>query len=194
MARRTGSVTTADVLDAIPEADHNPDALRGVVAELAQRGIAVRGRPSVAGPTPDIGAARTAEDAAATGDSVRAYFTEISTEPLLTAEDERRLARAIEEWRYVLGVCGMADGRPPGEILARCLERFRDLEEAYFAIAAFAGAPRVPDSERTADPAFRAAGDYVRASALQRAAARMPGGRGGSGGDSRAGRAATAAG
>ena len=158
-ARRTGRVSAADVLETIPQTVSSEDAMREAVAELSRRGVVVRGAARNTHAAEAVGAVRAEADA--TDDPVRAYLQEIGREPLLTADDERTLARAVEEWRYADGVCGMAGGASPGSMIVRCLERFRALQPVYFAVASCAGVPRGPDSQRIADNAFRECVDYM---------------------------------
>jgi RNA polymerase primary sigma factor len=105
--RQRGYVTSDELLQAVAEAEEASEAIDAVYAALAAAGIPVR----------DLADDMTSEDDAASassvdldeglsdallGDSVRLYLREIGQVPLLTPEQEQKLARAIAEGQSAL--------------------------------------------------------------------------------------------
>jgi len=130
--RRSGSVTAEDVLEAIPDAEANRERLSSVISQLSENGISVR-VDAVAGREANSvvdAARRIVDEAAGIDDPVRMYLREIGKVPLLTADDEKRLSRAIEEWLLVEQIvedCGGVAGEYPtgGQVCVERLWRFR---------------------------------------------------------------------
>ena len=105
--RRSGQVSAEDVLAAIPEAETSRERLSAIVAQLSENGITVRidsDGDSRAASAAVEEARRIVDEAVGIDDPVRMYLREIGKVPLLTAQDEKRLARAMEERDHLIKV------------------------------------------------------------------------------------------
>ncbi len=164
--RRSGQVTAEDVLVAFPQAETSRERLSSVIAQLSENGISVRIDSSAGREASSVvdAARRIVEDAAGIDDPVRMYLREIGKVALLTAADEKRLSRHIEEWRHVEEIVDAFEekhARPPryGEILAELLRQLYQERRIYQAVARNLGLPRQAISERIAEPSFRSSLD-----------------------------------
>ena len=166
--RRKGHVSAEDVLAAVPEAEQDKDRLSSIIATLGENNINVRidaVEDRDASAVVDA-ARRIVDEAAGIDDPVRMYLREIGKVPLLTAADEKRLARAMEEWLWVEDVRAAfqeehGDRDPTyGELLAGLLRQFQQMRPIYQFVSKRLELPRRSVSERLADATFRATIDY----------------------------------
>ncbi|GAB4446032.1 MAG: RNA polymerase sigma factor RpoD [Chloroflexi bacterium OHK40] len=99
--RQRGFVTLDELLQLVPAPEEAAEAIDAIYAALAEAGVLVRDpADEQAAEEEPAGAAVIDLDEglsdALLGDSVRLYLREIGQVPLLTAEQEKRLAQAIE--------------------------------------------------------------------------------------------------
>ncbi len=165
--RRRGHVSAEDVLAAMPEAEQSKERLSSVIATLGENNITVRidaVEDREASAVVDA-ARRIADEAAGIDDPVRMYLREIGKVPLLTAADEKRLAKAMEEQIWINGVREAFEeenGREPtyGEVFCGLLRQFHQQRPIYQAVAKKLKLPRQSVSERLVDETFRTTIDY----------------------------------
>lgn len=96
--RQRGYVTLDELLQLVPAPEEASEVIDAIYAALAESGTPVRDSDEAAeeetATTPDNDLDESLSDALL-GDSVRLYLREIGQVPLLTTEQEQRLARAI---------------------------------------------------------------------------------------------------
>ncbi len=165
--RRSGHVSAEDVLAAIPEAETSRERLSAIVAQLSENGITVRiDADGARGASAVVEEARRiVDEAVGIDDPVRMYLREIGKVPLLTAADEKRLARAMEEWIHVeaiqLRFREEHDREPTyGEILVELIKEFQQERPIYQSVSRYLKLPRQSVSDRIADANYRATVDY----------------------------------
>ncbi|MBC8447719.1 MAG: sigma-70 family RNA polymerase sigma factor [Chloroflexi bacterium] len=95
-AEEQGYITYDEILFSLPNAEERLDLLEDLFAQLHERGIDVwEDRPQRRGQPPkqDVGAPDLSD--VPVGDPTDLYFREMGREPLLTAEEEVELAKAV---------------------------------------------------------------------------------------------------
>ena len=160
--RRSGHVSAGEVLAAIPEAEGNRERLSSIVSQLSENGITVRVDNDVdrgAGAVVEA-ARRIVDEAVGIDDPVRMYLREIGKVTLLTAEDERRLARAMEEWIHVDVIRDtlrkeLGHEASHSEVLVGLFREFHQERAVYQAVSRHLDLPRQSVSERIVDTKFR---------------------------------------
>ena len=166
--RRSGQVSAEDVLAAIPEAESSTERLSSIVAQLSENGITVRIDPdggSRGASAVVEEARRIVDEAVGIDDPVRMYLREIGKVPLLTAADEKRLARAMEEQQHVERIQSrlrLLDGREPsyGEVFVELAREFERERAVYASVTRHLGLPPQAWSRRIIDQRFRDCVDY----------------------------------
>ena len=116
-------------------------------------------------PTVIAEAKRVAEQAGI-DDPVRQYLNRIGQVALLTAADERYLARQMEEWLHIVAIeesLFEETGREPNpsEILVQLFREFQQEREIYRLISKYLDLPRQSVLERIQDAKFRECVDGV---------------------------------
>ena len=166
--RRSGQVSAEDVLTAIPEAETSSERLSSIVAQLSENGITVRIDPdggSRGASAVVEEARRIVDEAVGIDDPVRMYLREIGKVQLLTAADEKRLARAMEEQQHVERIQSrlrLLLGREPsyGEVFVELAREFEREREVYRSVSRCLGLPPQAWSKRIIDQRFRDCVDY----------------------------------
>jgi RNA polymerase primary sigma factor len=113
-----------------------------------------------------VAEARKVAEQAGIDDPVRQYLNRIGQVALLTAADERRLARHMEEWIHLEAIedeLREADGRDPtpAEVLVQLFRQFRQDRDTYRSVSRHLDLPRQSPSERIMDEKFRETIDRV---------------------------------
>ena len=160
--RRSGSVSAEDVFEAIPDSEVSAEQLSAVISQLSENGITVRIDPVAGREAGGVveAARRIVDEVAGIDDPVRMYLREIGKVSLLTAADEKRLSRAIEEWLHIEQILEdyrEENGDDPtwGEVFVELLRQFHAERAVYSAVSRHLALPRQSVSERIADALFR---------------------------------------
>jgi RNA polymerase primary sigma factor len=159
--RRSGHVSADDVIEAIPEAELNAEKLSAIIAQLSENGISVRVDPVGREANEVVQAAkRIVDEVSGIDDPVRMYLREIGKVALLTADDEKRLSRAIEEWIHVETIVEdyreeHGDDPSWSDVFVELLRQFHGERAVYQSISRHLNLPRQSVSERIRDNDFR---------------------------------------
>jgi RNA polymerase primary sigma factor len=121
-ARENGSVALADLNAAFDRCELMPDVIDDVMRMLADDGVEIVDAGSDEVDEPRRGDEPDRLRRSGTSDLVRIYLREIGKVPLLTAQDEVELAKAIEAGLFARemlhGACQVIGARPNGTELA----------------------------------------------------------------------------
>ena len=168
---KNNTVSVEEVLQVIPETDGRNEKLRSIVSRLQENGVTVRAETAPAAVVDeDVEAARRViAEATSLEDPVRLYLREIGKVDLLTAADEKRLSRSVEQRELIREIQEEWDdeyGDEPtsSEIYCQLIARFEKSRKVYDTIIAFLVAkralkPRQNVLSRINDPIFRDAVD-----------------------------------
>ena len=168
---KNNTVSVEEVLQVIPETDGRNEKLRSIVSRLQENGVTVRAETAPAAVVDeDVEAARRViAEATSLEDPVRLYLREIGKVDLLTAADEKRLSRSVEQRELIREIQEEWDdeyGDEPtsSEIYCQLITRFERSRKVYDTIISFLVAkralkPRQNVLSRINDPIFRDAVD-----------------------------------
>ncbi len=168
---KNNTVSVEEVLQVIPETDGRNEKLRSIVSRLQENGVTVRAETAPAAVVDeDVEAARRViAEATSLEDPVRLYLREIGKVDLLTAADEKRLSRSVEQRELIREIQEEWDdeyGDEPtsSEIYCQLITRFERSRKVYDTIISFLVAkralkPRQNVLSRINDPIFRNAVD-----------------------------------
>ena len=168
---KNNTVSVEEVLQVIPETDGRNEKLRSIVSRLQENGVTVRAETAPAAVVDeDVEAARRViAEATSLEDPVRLYLREIGKVDLLTAADEKRLSRSVEQRELIREIQEEWDdeyGDEPtsSEIYCQLITRFERSRKVYDTIISFlvskrALKPRQNVLSRINDPIFRNAVD-----------------------------------
>ena len=168
---KNNTVSVEEVLQVIPETDGRNEKLRSIVSRLQENGVTVRAETAPAAVVDeDVEAARRViAEATSLEDPVRLYLREIGKVDLLTAADEKRLSRSVEQRELIREIQEEWDdeyGEEPtsSEIYCQLITRFERSRKVYDTIISFLVAkralkPRQNVLSRINDPIFRDAVD-----------------------------------
>ena len=160
--RRQGHVSAEDVLAAVPEPEANRERISSIIATLSENNINVRIDATADREASAVvdAARRIVDEAAGIDDPVRMYLREIGKVPLLTAEDEKRLAQQMEEWLHIDRIREeyreeQGEDAPYAEVLSELLREFVGMRNVYQAVSKHLKLPRQSVSDRIANADFR---------------------------------------
>ena len=168
---KNNTVSVEEVLQVIPETDGRNEKLRSIVSRLQENGVTVRAETAPAAVVDeDVEAARRViAEATSLEDPVRLYLREIGKVDLLTAADEKRLSRSVEQRELIREIQEEWDdeyGDEPtsSEIYCQLITRFERSRKVYDTIISFlvskrALKPRQNVLSRINAPIFRNAVD-----------------------------------
>ena len=141
---KNNTVSVEEVLQVMPETDGRDEKLRSIVSPLQENGVTVRAEttPATAGDEDVEAARRVIAEATSLEDPVRLYLREIGKVELLTAADEKRLSRSVEQRELVREIeeswdDEYGDEPTPSEMFCELIHRFERSRKVYDTITAY---------------------------------------------------------
>jgi RNA polymerase primary sigma factor len=136
--KKTGIVDAEDILENIETLQEAGINTKDMISHLSSIGISVKIQNATGKEAGKVAALakKIAEDASKLDDPVRMYLREIGKVPLLTAADEKRLSKNIENWRHIEEIKeefkSVNDEEPSiGQIIAELVNQLRNDIEIF---------------------------------------------------------------